>query len=71
MFRHKRVEVDQMRDSVRHPMTRAANYHTSVTVTNQYDFSQILKLEQVHNIVYMGLQPDLRSQKVHPLTQTG
>ena len=52
-------------------MTRAANYDTSVTVTNQNDFSQILELDEVHDIVYMCLQADLRSQEVRTFTQTG
>ena len=37
-------------------MTRAADHHARVTVTHQYDVSQILKLDKVHYIVCMRLK---------------
>src|SRR3712207_4905685 len=50
---------------------RARDHEAAVAVPQEHDVAQVLELQQIDHVRYVGLEIDLRRSEMHPLAETG
>ncbi len=71
VLRHQRVEIDEVREALRHPVGDAGHDHAAVALAGQDHIVQVLIAKQVDDVLDVGLQADLRRRQVRSLAVAG
>ena len=61
------VEVHEPGGAFGHAVRRARDNEPTVAVTEEHHVSQVLELDEVHHVGYVGVQTYRRRGEVHPL----
>jgi hypothetical protein len=65
------VQVHHLRDALGDPIRRARNHEGRVAVAEEEDVVEVLKLDEVDYVGYVGFEVDFRTREVHPFAQAG
>src|SRR5919112_166120 len=59
------VQVHQLRDTLGLAVGHARNHKTGVTVPQEHDFVEILELDEIYRVSYVGVEVDFGAREVH------
>jgi len=70
VIRHKRIDVDHLRDAVARAVGDAGGNHAAIAVADQHDTAQIFVLDDVEGVLDVRLKIDRRMRQMRALAQT-
>src|SRR5215203_6495706 len=65
------VQVDVLGDTLGDPIGCARNHDPRVAVAEEHDAVEVLELDEVDHVGYVGVEVDFGACEVHPFAQAG
>jgi hypothetical protein len=62
------VQVHQLADALGHPVSHARNHKTGITVPQEHDIVEVLKLDEIDHVGDMGFEIDFGACEVYSFT---
>src|SRR5215472_350254 len=71
VLRHEGVQIDDMSDQIRHSIGNTGDDHPAGAVTDQGDISQTLVLQEIDDVLDVGVEADFRASEMRAFAKAG
>ena len=59
VFRHERIEIDQVSEALRRAIGNACDHHPARAVPHQDDAAEVLIRQDIHDVLHMDIESDV------------